>query len=130
MNDTAYKISVMQAFLNGKEIEYKHSDRGTWCGCEEPDWQWEEWEYRIKPTKQLVIPWEVIKPEYKWAAMDSDDRIFFFEKEPQIERSEYWRYEPNYGDLEDGFGTLSVLNLDTGGVNWEQSLVQRPEQGK
>lgn len=37
--------------------------------------------YRTRP-RQLVIPWEVIRPEYKWAAMDESGSVCFFCGEP------------------------------------------------
>lgn len=37
----------MQAYVEGKQIQYK--DDEVWIDIENPDWDWHNWEYRIKP---------------------------------------------------------------------------------
>lgn len=44
---TADCIKVMQAYVEGKQIQYK--DDEVWINIENPDWDWHNWEYRIKP---------------------------------------------------------------------------------
>lgn len=75
--------------------------------------------YRTRP-RQLVIPWEVIKPKYKWAAMDKDGGILFSTKQPNI-GAEVWLVS---GQSDVG---LDALDIDTAGVDWRESLTQRPE---
>lgn len=41
------KISVMQAFADGKEVEYKEND-GEWVSVDEPLWNWNTYDYRVK----------------------------------------------------------------------------------
>ena len=46
------KIEVMQAALDGKEIEYKNCASNKWNKCSEPEMNFEYWgcgDYRIKP---------------------------------------------------------------------------------
>lgn len=75
--------------------------------------------YRTKPRK-LVIPWEVIRPEYKWAAMDEDGGVWFFTHKPKIDGEDlYWSCG---GDF-----CQSALNIDTAGIDWRESLTERPE---
>ena len=45
--DTEYCIKVMQAYVEGKQIQYK--DDEVWIDIKYPDWDWNNWEYRIKP---------------------------------------------------------------------------------
>lgn len=75
--------------------------------------------YRTRPRK-LGIPWQHIKPEYKWAAMDESGLVFFFcGKPPCQNRKGVW-----------GNGTdwiPSPLNIDTTGIDWRESLTARPE---
>jgi len=54
---TREKIAVMQAFEDGKKIEIRviHSD--NWIFCECPGWNWEYFNYRVKP--------EPAKPKYR-----------------------------------------------------------------
>lgn len=74
--------------------------------------------YRTKP-RQLIIPWEVIKPEYKWAAMDESGSLWVYEGKPKAGDSA-WGYSGNL----DGIG---ALNINTTGIDWRESLVQRPD---
>lgn len=69
--------------------------------------------YRTR-QRQLVIPWEHIKPEYKWAAMDEDGEIYFFKQKPRKDA---------YPDAMQS----CLLNINTTGIDWRESLVQRPE---
>lgn len=74
--------------------------------------------YRTRP-RQLVIPWEVIKPEYKWAAMDENGAVFVYEYNMPHLGSGLW--------IGDG-SCISSLNIDTTGIDWRESLTQRPEE--
>lgn len=76
--------------------------------------------YRTRP-RQLVIPWEVIKPEYKWAAMDGDGSIFVYDVEPNLSLHDWVRN----GGLPE---CIDALNINTTGIDWRESLVQRPEK--
>jgi hypothetical protein len=50
---TLEKIKVMQAFCDGKEIEFKEKIRdGNWTATN-PNWIWSEYDYRVKPTPKL-----------------------------------------------------------------------------
>ena len=76
--------------------------------------------YRTKP-KQLVIPWGHIKPEYKWACMDEDGSLFVSMHCPSVvDQYNCWG---NRGL----WGSIAVLDIDTAGIDWKDSLVQRPE---
>lgn len=48
---TQEKIAVMQAFADGKEIEYR-SD-GNWAKVNYPSWNWAKYIYRVKPEPKL-----------------------------------------------------------------------------
>lgn len=45
------QIAVMQAFADGKEIEYR-SD-GNWAKVNYPSWNWAKYIYRVKPEPKL-----------------------------------------------------------------------------
>jgi hypothetical protein len=52
---TIEAIRVMQAFVDGKEVQfYVGLDR--WDTLISPDWNWQDCEYRIKPTP-VLRPW-------------------------------------------------------------------------
>lgn len=47
--ETAECIKIMQAFVDGKQIEFKDSV-GRWCEAKNPLWSWDSGrKYRIKP---------------------------------------------------------------------------------
>ena len=48
-------IKVMQAFVDGKEVEYQISN-GRWVTAMFPGWSWMDCQFRIKPTATLR-PW-------------------------------------------------------------------------
>ena len=52
---TIEAIRVMQAYVDGKEVEYEHPD-GIWMLTTTPCWNWNSGEYRIKPAAKLR-PW-------------------------------------------------------------------------
>jgi hypothetical protein len=49
--NTKEKIAVMEAFLDGKRIQFKFgaADWLDWNSEHEPDWAWHRVDYRIKP---------------------------------------------------------------------------------
>ena len=52
---TIEAIRVMQAFVDGKEVEYQIRG-GHWVAAMPPNWNWPNTQYRIKPTATLR-PW-------------------------------------------------------------------------
>ena len=57
MSALEYKISVMQACLDGATIEC-HGDHGEWTTLANPPWNWVSFDYRIKP--EPVTLWSVV----------------------------------------------------------------------
>lgn len=51
METTADKISIMQSFADGKNIEFKSLGNTRWNDLTicEPTWNWQDYEYRVKP---------------------------------------------------------------------------------
>ena len=56
MTTLAEKIAIMQAFADGKTIQYYNEDMEEWRPARAPIWNWQDKEYRIKPAepKQVV----------------------------------------------------------------------------
>ena len=52
---TIEAIRIMQAYVDGKEVEYERPD-GIWMLINKPVWNWDTQEYRIKPTP-VLRPW-------------------------------------------------------------------------
>lgn len=82
--------------------------------------------YRTKPIEKetstpLEIPWQFIKPEYKWAAMDSNKAIWAYRFSPHL-CGDVW--EATSGDPAE---PLAAINVYTEGIIWNKSLTKRPE---
>jgi hypothetical protein len=54
IEETIEAIRVMQAFVDGKEVESMYN--GVWSIIYVPRWNWDDTQYRIKPTATLR-PW-------------------------------------------------------------------------
>jgi hypothetical protein len=56
---TKEMVEVMLAYENGKQIQYrgKHNIRDEWLFCKHPSWNWELYEYRIKPESRTAEDW-------------------------------------------------------------------------
>jgi hypothetical protein len=55
IEQTKEAIRIMQAFVDGKEVE-AFSPNKKWGRTPAPRWDWDDTEYRIKPTATLR-PW-------------------------------------------------------------------------
>ena len=55
IEQTKEAIRVMQAFVDGKEVEFKWGSM-DWNSTDKPEWNWSAYDYRIKPTATLR-PW-------------------------------------------------------------------------
>ena len=117
---------LIKAWADGAEIQCHYEYYG-WIDTSYPEW-WEFNKYRIKPKEQkkLNIPWELIKPEFTQAAMDENGEVFVFTEEISlIATGGYWcsndRYVGKYTIISES------LTIDTDGIDWKESLTQRPE---
>ena len=70
------KINVMQAFIEGKEIEFRHISLYDWTDSKNPLWQWGIYEYRVK--QKNYRPFETIDEVFD--AMKLHGGILCFDK--------------------------------------------------
>ena len=54
MKTTVEKIAVMQAYVDGKEIECRSDDCPAWDKTASPLWNWYKTDYRIKPEPEYT----------------------------------------------------------------------------
>lgn len=47
-------IEVMQAYVDGKEIQLRANPHNEWLLTNSPLWDWAAWEYRIKPAPKII----------------------------------------------------------------------------
>nr|DAO50093.1 MAG TPA: hypothetical protein [Caudoviricetes sp.] len=50
--DIAECIKVMQAYVEGKQKQYVDSETEDWADIESPIWNWDTYDYRIKPEPE------------------------------------------------------------------------------
>jgi len=70
------QIAVMQAFADGKEIEFNWG--GGWQLCPKPAWDWSKLNYRIKPERTITITFtekELERLRRNWAFFRQDDEL-------------------------------------------------------
>jgi len=102
---TIEAIRVMQAFVDGKEVEVLHRGLEGSVTTTNPSWNWTNCFFRIKPTATLrpwnsdEVPlgaWMRVKldPKYRWLLFNvgNDDarRIFFLDNEHSIDKGVTW----------------------------------------
>lgn len=81
---TKEKIAIMQAFEDGKEIEYRDNTKNDWLDAKSPLWDWIDYDYRIKPQKPqkpFIFEWLCSATEptptlfkAKWIGVDIDQK--------------------------------------------------------
>ena len=87
---TIEAIRVMQAFVDGKEVEYQIRG-GHWVAAMPPNWNWPNTQYRIKPTATLR-PWtadEVPLGAWMRSKHNPQDRMLIYWVNSQADR-ELW----------------------------------------
>lgn len=111
------RSAIVEAWIDGNAEVYCSLD-GMWADKADA-YIYNNSIYRSRP-RQLTIPWEHIKSEYKWAAMDECGRVCFFCGKPLCRvRDGMWENGQDWA--------MSPLAIDTTGIDWRESLVQRPE---
>jgi len=113
------RSGVVEARIRGV-VDIFNPEYGTWGTAFAPSIRIDGI-YRTRQRK-LEIPWGHIKPEFKWAAMDENGDVWAYSTEPFAvgDRKGNW-----CGD--DFHKISSILNIDTSGIDWRESLTQRPE---
>lgn len=81
MTTTAEKIAVMQAFEEGKAIQYKPSMAadvaGNWARSLGPLWNWDRYSYRIKPQPKVIYVNELDTGWRTYTRKDLADEAFY-----------------------------------------------------
>ena len=101
---TIEAILIMQAYVDGKEVEYEHPN-GIWMLTPTPCWNWNSGEYRIKPTP-VFRPWTADEvplgawmrfkrnPQDRvllgWVSVQSDRDLWLDEREHSTDGGKTW----------------------------------------
>lgn len=118
---TKRMIEVMQAYVDGEEIEY--SNGFDWSELKGTAWI-HLWDYRIA-KKPDTIDWSHVAPEFKWMVRDPDGEVYLYKKHPVL-YLDCWSSDSITSDAE------SHASYHRGTCDWKESLVIRPgcEQDK
>jgi hypothetical protein len=100
---TKEAIRIMQAFVDGKDVQSMYE--GKWSLVHVPRWNWDDTEYRIKPTPTLR-PWTADEvplgawmrrqadPKFRWLILNvgnDDMRMdFYLKNEHSIDKGVTW----------------------------------------
>lgn len=84
--------------------------------------------YRTRPRK-LVIPWKVIRKEVKWVVLSSRHGLQGITANKNGEIPEVGGFPIQDWNLPQGSSwvDLDCLNVPLEGVNWRESLTERPD---
>lgn len=126
MSTTAQKIAIMQAFIDGRRIEFN----GSWTSWVwkplipdvEPVWNWEDIGYRIAPATKPSIDWVQVSPEWKWLAKDEKGIGYLFTSKP-YRTDAYWTLRDSTASAK----ATTFASFQRGDCDWRESLVERPE---
>lgn len=128
---TREQIAVMQACIDGKEIEwsFRGYPKPVWKVVDgNPMWDWNKFQFRIAPPRKPSIDWSHVSSEYKWMARDENGRGYFYDKRPLINKKGYWK--PDCSTLHDSAKCVSAegfASYKPGSCDWKDSLVERPD---
>ena len=102
---TIEAIRIMQAYVDGKVVEYEHPD-GIWMLTTTPCWNWNSGDYRIKPAATLR-PWTADEvplgawmrfkrnPQDRvllgWVSVQSDRDLWLDEREHSTDGGVTWK---------------------------------------
>lgn len=119
MKTTAEMIAVMQAFEDGKPIEFSSGPMTGWAPVSRPSWGWDHSDYRVAVTKPSV-DWSHVATEYRWMAEDKFGNAVVCTEEPFLTE--------NMWSIRGVIQSAKVFASFTPGTcDWKDSLVLRPE---
>lgn len=115
-----YMIEVMQAFLNGKQVECTLKGLNNWGIIKNPIWNWDNFDYRVYQGVKDSINWDHVAPEFNYMARDSCGTVWLFKSKPEMIGG-IWHLSQ-----EDMAEAHSHTSYRRGTVDWKDSLVIRP----
>jgi len=120
--DIETKLALHRAYYEGKEVEFNLYD-GVFIVAKSPIWSG-TCTYRIKPLPltDIVLPWEAIDPQWKWAARDADGRVYLYKQEPDVAETYIQEWTSKMGVM----GAQGFFVFSPGNKPWDESLIERP----
>jgi hypothetical protein len=113
-------IAVMQAYADGKRIEYRNLTASSmWkpvINC--PLWNWDACDYRIAIEKPS-INWDHVSKKYNYLAIDENGVAYMYAVCPELQ-IEMWSSEESF------ICPDCLASFNPGNCDWKDSLVCRP----
>jgi len=72
---TAKYVEVMQAFLKGESIQVRCPSTGIWTSAERPIWDFNNYEYRVKPLEARTVWVNTYRGERHTCFADKDEAV-------------------------------------------------------
>lgn len=128
MKTTQEMIEIMQAFVDGKQVERRvprlsPTDWFLLAPNLDPNWNWGQCDYRIAETPDTIpdtIDWDHVAEGYNWMARNCMDNVLLFKEKPVFEYGGWYSWDV----LANCFASYK-----RGTVGWQDSLVERPKGG-
>lgn len=114
------KLALFTAWIDGQTIECTPHESALWSVIVHPNWL-EDVHYRVSITPDTV-DWSHVAPQFKFMARDQNDRVFLYEKRPDLETVGW------YERLGDIAMAGAFASYKQGTVDWKDSLVERPKE--
>lgn len=128
-DEVEQRIAIMQAYLNGADIEIKGLDHAPdkWfpLGGTKFD-NWEAYDYRVCPAKEQTpdtIDWSAVHSKYRYMARDDSGDVWLYMTYPNRSFGQGYFVEAE-GDHVDA---RLFSSYQEGTVPWHLSLVERPK---
>lgn len=125
VDDVKYKIEVMQAYLDGKTIQFKiQKGIDDWDDLQDvPVFNWEFFNYRVKPEviEKPSIDWDHVSDKFNYLALD---------RKGDVESAWFYTDEPSWGFTTwEGYNATMATafkSLNPGNCEPQDSLICRP----
>lgn len=132
MKTTAEMIAVMQAFADGKPIEFRDVSlaHAGWMRINLPSWNWQHLDYRVAVTP-MTIPWVILNRDENGAsdvigaARDENGQIYVYKGRKPEARGRFWaliKEDEDAGYRIDGL----ISGIDPGTCDWKDSWIDNP----
>lgn len=115
---TKRMIEVMQAYVDGEDIEYMSADGNWYLKPHRHVWSYDT-EYRIAKTID-TINWDHVAPEFKYMAKDKGGFGYIYANRPSI-KDDVWAADGGKVTKPENYASYRK-----GTVDWKESLVIRP----
>lgn len=122
--ENAQIVAVLQAYTAGQAVESRIIGTSEWVVVPPgfSVWNFEDFEYRVKPLDPDTIDWSAVSPGFKWMARDLNGEAFLYVSEPI-------RYESKWAGSMVNPLTVNARHFSSyaaGPRDWRDSLVERP----